>query len=939
MHRERLAAVALFALLPLALFAPALVGGRLFFPVHTERLLPWRAQVPAERLAQDRAGENVALTDKLWLFDPDTSLAVAELDHGRLPTWNPSIAGGAPFLGQALYGALYPPNLLLWRLMPLTTSYAWGAALHVFIAGLGLCVFARALGASPPAALLAGVLFAAGGPLVVRYHYYMTFYPVAWIPWLLVAVRAFAREPSLLRFALIPPPIALAILTGFPQTALYGIVGAGIFGAWQLYLGPRDAAARSRADAWRPLLALGAAFGLGFALAAAQILPFDEAAKRSLPRVHDVAKQIEESGSPWMLAGYVVPDAFEDPHEPWSGSIATNPLWSALYCRTAPQPDGSALPSGTAAAPSPTETSCYVGALGLLLALFGLLGPAGAPRALRTGLALALFACWGYALGWPPLVRLVALAPRMDVGEVRRIVPTTGLIVALLAAFGAQRLLEKRATRERLVLLLFAMAIAAGLGGFALLVRHAGPDGVADFLRRCQVERYGQRLVDEFAKELAQTSDRKAAIAAFVAGRLTWGAAWFTGAALVLLLVDRLIARGGPGLAAGLLALACAAELATYHFRTNPFVASAGFLAHDTLLEPLATSVSGGRVDRYAPDYRLGGDTIEQLVLPPNLGARFGIEDLEAYIVMVPTRMARYRRALEPELESAASVATVAILPLRTPEAVASPLLSLASVRYVLTTRDLLFDLHAAALGDGGFRLAAQRGETRIYENTRALPFATVLPEALFMEPAPADDAIATPADASPTVATAAADERARLHAALLREAATTPGLVERRVVLEATPPANAGATPDAAPYDAGVEEVALGGERRALPRLRLRGTPARVESIERGARRVVVRLTPGDGGFLRLAEGFDPGWRATCDGAPLPVVPADVAFRGVVLPKGAREVVFDYQPGSVVRGLLVSVAALMLLAGLSAMGGARRRRPAERAAAAARAG
>jgi hypothetical protein len=939
MHRERAAAAALFALLALALFAPALAGGRLFFPVHSERLLPWRSNVPAERLAADRASENTALTDKLWLFDPDTSVAVAELERGRLPTWNPSIAGGAPFLGQALYGALYPPNLLLWRLMPLTASYAWGAALHVFIAAFGLCLFARALGASRTAALFAGLLFAAGGPLVVRYHYYMTFYPVAWIPWLLLAVRSFALRPTLLRFVLIPPPIALAILTGFPQTALYGIAGAGIFGAWQLVVnGPRpareaqDDRARERAGSWRPLLALGGAFALGFALAAAQILPFDEAARRSLPRVHDAAKQIEESGSPWMLAGYVVPDAFEDPHEPWSSSPLTNPLWNALYCGTTPKVNGEAQPAGLAAQPNPTETSCWVGALGLLLALAGL---AGGPVRLRIGLVVALAACWGYALGWPPLVRLVALLPRMDVGEVRRIVPTGGLLVALLAALGAEHLLEKRAARTRRVVLAVALALAAGLGAFALLVHQAGPDGVAAFLRRCQIERYGARLVAAYEKQVELSADLRASVAAFVTRRLSFAALSFAGAALALLVADRLVARGRTALAAGLLLLGCAVELATYHFRTNPFVASDGFLAHDTLLEPLAASVSGGRVDRYAPGYRLGGDTIEQLVLPPNVGARFGIEDLEAYIVMVPTRMARFRRALEPEVAPDSSVATVAILPLRTTAALASALLDLASVRYVLTTRDLLADLAGDGYGDAGFRLAAQRGETRIYENREALPFATVLPEALFLAAAPPDDAIATPADASPTIASAPTDERARLQATLLHDASRIKGLIERRVVLEAAPPAAAADSP----FDGDTEEVALGGERRELPRRRVRGTPARVESIERRATHVVVRLAAGDGGFLRLAEGFDPGWSATCDGAPLPVVPADVAFRGVVLPKGAKEVVFDYRPVAVVWGKLVSLLALMLLLALSAIGGARRPRPADRAAAAARAG
>jgi uncharacterized membrane protein YfhO len=91
-----------------------------------------------------------------------------------------------------------------------------------------------------------------------------------------------------------------------------------------------------------------------------------------------------------------------------------------------------------------------------------------------------------------------------------------------------------------------------------------------------------------------------------------------------------------------------------------------------------------------------------------------------------------------------------------------------------------------------------------------------------------------------------------------------------------------------------------------------------------------VVRLAEGgDGGFLRLSEGFDPGWTATADGRPLAVFPADVAFRGAIVPAGAREIVFDYRPGAVARGLSLSGGALALWAALAVIGGVRRRRPA----------
>ena len=919
MPRARLTACLAFGALALALFAPALFGGRLFFPAHTERLLPWRTQVAPTRLADDRRAENLSLTDKLWLFDPDTSLLVREWERGVLPTWNPSVVCGAPLLGQALYGTLYPPNLLLWRLLPLERSYAVGAALHVFLAALGACFLARRLGAEAGGALLAGVLFAAGGALVVRFHYYMTFYPVAWVPWLLVAVHAFTERPTWLRWSLVAPPIALAILTGFPQTALYGIAGAGLFGAWRLI-------AARRARAAGPLLALGGAFALGAALCAAQVLPFDEAARRALPRTHSAEQQIADAGSPWMLAGYVVPDAFQDAREPWSLSFFSNPLWNAIYCRTEAAPDGSVQPAGVVAQPNPTETSCWAGALGLVLALLGLVAGQREPalERLRIGLALALLACWAYALGFAPLVKLVALVPRMDVGEVRRIVPTTALLVALLAALGARRLLDPAEKRARKVALALALLLAALLAAGAAWVRQLGPDGLDHRLHELQVARYGAAVIAQFQGAIALSPEQAQAVHAFVVGRLAFAAGAFVVAALALRIADRLLHRGAPRLAAGVLALACAGDLAHYHFKTNPFVAADGFLADDPLLAPLTAERCDGRVDRYEPAYRLGSDTIEQLVVPPNLGARFGIDDFMGYIVMVPTRLARFRRALEPEQESATSVATVAVLPLRSRGALVSPLLDLASVRWVLTRRDLLADLAAAGLGDGGFALHSERGEARVYENREALPFATLVPEALFLPAAPPDDAITVPADDAPLKPAATSDERARLQAAALQDQAGTPGLVARRVVLEGEAPA------DDARFVRASQSLALaGGASVEVPKLTLRGTPSRVASIERTPTRIAVRLDKnGDNGFLRLAEGFDPGWTASGDGRPLAVLPADVAFRGALVPAGTREVVFDYRPAAVSNGLTVSAAALALWAALTAFGVARRRRP-----------
>jgi hypothetical protein len=71
---------------------------------------------------------------------------------------------------------------------------------------------------------------------------------------------------------------------------------------------------------------------------------------------------------------------------------------------------------------------------------------------------------------------------------------------------------------------------------------------------------------------------------------------------------------------------------------------------------------------------------------------------------------------------------------------------------------------------------------------------------------------------------------------------------------------------------------------------------PGEVRVVADEGSRIAVR-TSGDGGFLVLSESFAPGWRATLDGLETRIFPADVAFRMVVVPPGAHEVVFAYGP------------------------------------------
>jgi hypothetical protein len=75
--------------------------------------------------------------------------------------------------------------------------------------------------------------------------------------------------------------------------------------------------------------------------------------------------------------------------------------------------------------------------------------------------------------------------------------------------------------------------------------------------------------------------------------------------------------------------------------------------------------------------------------------------------------------------------------------------------------------------------------------------------------------------------------------------------------------------------------------------------------------------LAPG-AGYLVLADSYAPGWTATVDGAPAPMLKADGLFRGVAIEAGEHEVVMSYRPASVRLGLAVSLAGLFLAAAWS---------------------
>jgi len=74
---------------------------------------------------------------------------------------------------------------------------------------------------------------------------------------------------------------------------------------------------------------------------------------------------------------------------------------------------------------------------------------------------------------------------------------------------------------------------------------------------------------------------------------------------------------------------------------------------------------------------------------------------------------------------------------------------------------------------------------------------------------------------------------------------------------------------------------------------------------------RVAADINSGAAGILVLADLDYPGWKASVDGRPAPILSADGYLRAVALPAGSHHVIFRYRPVSLYAGAVLSLLAL----------------------------
>src|ERR1700737_4924697 len=91
------------------------------------------------------AGEPVG-GDRDLMYRPIKTELARALRDGRLPYWSDLFGLGVPLLAESHAAALYPPNLVMYRLLDVATAYRWSMWLHALALVAATYAYARRLG-------------------------------------------------------------------------------------------------------------------------------------------------------------------------------------------------------------------------------------------------------------------------------------------------------------------------------------------------------------------------------------------------------------------------------------------------------------------------------------------------------------------------------------------------------------------------------------------------------------------------------------------------------------------------------------------------------------------------------------------------------------------------------------------------------------------------
>lgn len=248
---------------------------------------------------------------------------------GELPLWNPYDRTGYPFHTDPQAGVLYPVNWLLVGGAALggETPY-WLVAVkivfHFWLACTGVWFYLRRRGTHPAACYAGGAVFIVSYPFLHNIFSALD-WGIAWAPWLLAAIDAWAARPDRARGALLALAAAMSCLAGAPASFFYSLLVALPYGAWALVSAARAAEDR-RAFLREAAVSAASAAGLFLAMTAAQLRWTGSAVEHTVRDARDLTFITEGVLGAKDVAALLLPRMLGE--NTYVGAAAV--LWAAL---------------------------------------------------------------------------------------------------------------------------------------------------------------------------------------------------------------------------------------------------------------------------------------------------------------------------------------------------------------------------------------------------------------------------------------------------------------------------------------------------------------------------------------------------------------------------------------------------------------------------------
>jgi hypothetical protein len=368
--------------------------------------------------------------DICLFFEPVKAYLHEALRAGRLALWSPYMFCGYPIAAEGQIATFYPVSLLISWLLPSPGAVNWLIISHLIIAGVSMYALARALGASQFSAWLSGMVFSFSGYLFAHTHHVSLVCAAAWLPLTILFVERAWHKAVLPNAVFGALTWAACALSGHPQTLFHVALVVIFWVSWRLVQAKR---ATRRWPLGRAGWLLAVVLGLGFGLAAVQLLLTSDLAARSF---HGLRKNLAYVTSYSLLTSHL--KGLVSPN--WQGTPAFDSYQGENFY---------------------WEYVLYIGLAPLVLAAIG--------AATRRGWALAGLAVGALVLALAdgnPLYQLLRLLPGF--GDFR--VPARYILVftfaaALLCGYGWDTVASLRWLRSRRTVYAVASALVVFVAG------------------------------------------------------------------------------------------------------------------------------------------------------------------------------------------------------------------------------------------------------------------------------------------------------------------------------------------------------------------------------------------------------------------------------------------------------------------------------------------